>query len=136
NSTLDESFSYDVTPEKYSSIIIGDHGTTPSAYSDFDIDRSGFGYKYSYVSQVSLLNSLLARYSVPFVNASTSNIVDLGGSFVYLFDSNDRSPTGADPLCGSTTSFVKECDLRQRLEINPNWCLLIGNFFVTQSVNY
>ncbi|CAG8488440.1 8129_t:CDS:2 [Cetraspora pellucida] len=118
NATSDNIFSYDVTSNKYSSIY-----------------KSGFGYKFSF-SDIPILTGLLLRYSVPLVDIPNYYYpVDLGGFFVYLFDSNSRDPTGADAFCGSTTSFVKTCT-HQKTNINPNWCLLIGNFYVNQSVNF
>ncbi|CAG8587239.1 5510_t:CDS:1 [Cetraspora pellucida] len=116
-------------------IAITYSGTTPSTYSaPTAIDMSGFGYKYSYLQHASILDALLLSYSGPKFSVSSSTTpVDLGGFFVYLLD-NARSPT-ADALCGTTSSFVGSCT-QQKTDINPDWCLLIGNFFVSQSVNF
>ncbi|CAG8606571.1 hypothetical protein C2G38_2229582 [Gigaspora rosea] len=127
--------SYDATSNKYSSISITYSGATPSTYSaPIVIDTSGFGYKYSYLQHASILDAILDHYSGPtFTTPNSITPVDMGGFFVYLLD-NDRSPT-ADPLCGTITSFVGSCT-QQKTDINPDWCLLIGNFLVNQSVSF
>ncbi|CAG8782153.1 26007_t:CDS:2, partial [Gigaspora margarita] len=127
--------SYDTTSNKYSSISISYSGTTPSKYSSpIVVDRNGFGYKYSYLQHSSFLDAILDYFSGPtFTTPNSITPVDMGGFFVYLLD-KDRS-SNADPLCGTTTSFVGSCT-QQKIDINPDWCLLIGNFFVNQSVSF
>ncbi|CAG8797224.1 6889_t:CDS:2, partial [Dentiscutata erythropus] len=131
--------SYDITSKNITNVLqyiaITYSGTTPSTYSaPTSIDMSGFGYKYSYLQHVSILDAVLSSYSGPtFTVSNSATPVDFGGFFAYLLD-NSRSPT-ADPLCGSTTSFVGSCT-QQKTDLNSDWCLLIGNFFVSQSVNF
>ncbi|CAG8462016.1 14943_t:CDS:2, partial [Dentiscutata heterogama] len=111
--------SYDITSK---------NGTTPSTYSaPTTIDMSGFGYEYSYLQHASILDAVLMSYSGPtFTVSSSTTPVDLGGFFVYLLD-NSRSPT-ADPLCGSTTSFVGSCT-QQKSDLNSDW--LFPHFTIT-----
>ncbi|CAG8669969.1 22659_t:CDS:1 [Cetraspora pellucida] len=95
----------------------------------------GFGYKYSYLQHASILDAILRSFTGPtFTVPNSITPVDMGGFFVYLLDSS-LSPT-ANPLCGTTTSLVGSCPLQQKSYINSDWCLLIGNFFVSQSVTF
>ncbi|CAG8581342.1 8024_t:CDS:1 [Cetraspora pellucida] len=95
----------------------------------------GFGYKYSYLQHSSILDGILRSFTGPtFTVPNSIAPVDMGGFFVYLLDSS-LSPT-ANPLCGTTTSLVGSCPLQQKSNINSDWCLLIGNFFVSQSVTF
>ncbi|CAG8606416.1 3383_t:CDS:2 [Dentiscutata erythropus] len=135
-SSDNQEISYDFTPNIYSSISITYNNSTLSLYSaPGNIDMSGFGYKYSYRQHVQTLDTILSFYSGP--NFTVPNTIipdDLDGFFVYLLD-NGRNIT-AESLCGTTTSCVDSCVLQQKTDLNSDWCLLIGNFYVNQSVNF